>query len=234
MSRAAPRVVAGVDGARRAWVVGYLPLDPQARGWLECHDTFASVRRAVDAAHAEAVGIDMPIGLATGAQRASDAAARARLAGRRSTLFPTPAAAVLHAASHAEAVRVNRDAVGVGISIQAWNLVPQIREVRAAIAPGECDRFVECHPETSFVAMAGRALAPKRSAAGVGQRLAALRPEVAELDELLSAAPQACAIDDVLDALAAAWSARRLALGVAEHLGDEVTDVDGYPQTIIV
>jgi predicted RNase H-like nuclease len=77
-------------------------------------------------------------------------------------------------------------------------------------------------------------MAPKKSAAGVGQRLAALRPQVAELDELLCTAPQACAIDDVLDALAAAWSARRLALGLAERLGDEATDVDGYRQTIVV
>jgi len=111
---------------------------------------------------------------------------RARLGQHRSSLFPTPVEAVLGATSHAEA---NRAAIGVGLSIQAWNLDPGIREVRAAIAPTEGDRFVECHPEMLFVAMAGCPLTSKKTRVGVEERLEALRPDVVDADAALAKRP---------------------------------------------
>jgi predicted RNase H-like nuclease len=226
--------VAGVDGARGGWAIAFLPLESNSPGaWLELHRSFASVRSIVDGNRAVVVGIDMPIGLASSRRRPSDSMARARLGQRRSSLFPTPAEAVLAATSHTEASEANRAAIGVGLSIQAWNLVPGIREVRAAIEPSEGHRFVECHPETSFVAMAGYPLSSKKTRVGVEERLEALRPHVVDTDAVLAKRPAGCGIDDVLDAMAAAWSARRLALGQAERLG-EGTDEAGYSLSIVV
>ena len=227
-------VVAGVDGARGGWAVAFLPLEAHSPGaWLELHQSFASVRSTVDHHRAQVVGIDMPIGLASTRRRPSDSMARARLGQRRSSLFPTPAEAVLSATSHAEASEANRAAIGIGLSIQAWNLVPGIREVRAAIAPTDGDRFVECHPETSFVAMAGHPLTSKKTRVGVEERIEALRPHVVDTDAVLAQRRAGCGVDDVLDAMAAAWSARRMALGQAERLG-EGTDAAGYSLSIVV
>lgn len=232
--RAGEAIVAGVDGARGAWLTALVPLDESAPGTrLELHEDFAGVRECVDRVGALVVAVDMPIGLAEDHPRESDRQARQRLGPRRSSLFPTPSAAVLAASTHREADEANRVACGVGLSIQAWNLVPMIRQVRAAVSPTEIARFVECHPETSFTAMAGEPLPSKKTAAGVGRRLQALRSHIADLDDVLAAAPRRASIDDSLDALAAAWSARRYWRGTSDRLGSG-HDSAGYALSIIV
>lgn len=227
--------VAGVDGARGGWLVatGSVRRDEPLEVRLELGADFADVKRGVDAAGAVAVAVDMPLALPADGVREADRLAREMLGPRRSSLFPTPAAVVLEATSHADAVARHRTVNGKGISVQAWNLVPRVREFRDAVAPGDCPRFFECHPETSFVALAGRPLSSKKSAAGVGERLGVLRPVVAGLDAVLASAPPGCAVDDVLDALVACWSARRAATGTASVLGAGL-DAAGYPLTITI
>ncbi len=128
-------------------------------------------------------------------------------------------------------------------------------------------RAAEVHPELSFAVMAatldtpgsrgrpdGRIAGgeeaipsvpmthPKRYQAGVAERLTLLRPCFAGITEsaVLSplAGPPHPALDDLLDAAAAAWTARRIAAGDAEHLGavDGHIPLDnlGYPLTIVV
>lgn len=224
-----PACVAGVDGARGGWVVVLLDGDDVH---VELCESFSAVRGLVDPRDAAVVAVDMPMGLAETSARSADREARLRLGHRRSTLFPTPARAVLGATTHPEAVERSRAAIGVGISIQAWNLVPRIRELRAAVDPNEADRFVECHPETTFAALAGHPLVPKKTHDGQRARLDVLRAHIdpAALKHPLPGA----ATDDVLDAAAAAISARRLHVGEAEILGDGRCDAAGYPHRIIV
>jgi predicted RNase H-like nuclease len=77
------------------------------------------------------------------------------------------------------------------------------------------DRVFEVHPEVSFWAMAGRHLQhPKWTWAGFWERLHSLRVQGIELPEDAGGASLA-APDDVLDAAAAAWTAWRLARGIA-------------------
>jgi predicted RNase H-like nuclease len=67
------------------------------------------------------------------------------------------------------------------------------------------------------------AFAPKKTARGAGQRIAALSrwlDPAAALGDL----PGGARLDDVLDALAAAWSAQRWACGTAEVLGPGLDD----------
>jgi predicted RNase H-like nuclease len=183
-----------------------------------------------------AVGIDMPIGLAPDGRRAADAAARARLGPRRSSLFPTPPAAVLHATDYPDALARCRAASGVGMSKQAYNLLPKMREVAALVTPDLQPAISEVHPETTFVALGGTPCThPKRTAAGVEERLGLLRADFPTVDELVAPRPSGVATDDVLDALAAAWTARRIALGTAEWLGDaDARDDRGLRLTIAV
>lgn len=256
----APTVV-GVDGSAGAWVAAVLGAGPAPRlRW--CADIDVVVGLAIGVG-ATVIGIDMPIGLPDDAPRPSDRAARALLGPRRSTLFPTPMRTVLDAVDYPDALTRSRAVSGRGLSKQAWNLVPAIRQVRAAALAAHRSggpRFVEVHPETSFTVMAGRPLSPKRTPEGVAERVGALvgalgdtglvaealrdpvglvrRAETAAgaADAQPGDAPAAMGrfgVDDVLDALAAAWSTRRYAMGRATVLGDGV-DADGLPLTLAV
>lgn len=223
-------VVAGADGARSAWVLA--TLTPAGATLEPCAD-FGAVVALVDRVGAIRVGVDMPIALPAEGGRAADTEARALLGRRRSTLFPTPVRAVLDAVDYDDACARSRAASGKAISKQLWHLVPAIREVRDAVTPGD-GRFIEVHPESTFVQLTGGPLPSKKTAAGIGRRLAALRLHVPTLDDVLADAPADCAIDDALDALAAAVSARRHVEGVATVFGaDAGVDPTGHPLRII-
>ena len=84
--------------------------------------------------------------------------------------------------------------------------------------------MIEVHPEISFATLAGQVLDRKKSAAGVGQRVAALltwRPDIADV---LATAPSDVPIDDALDALAALWSAVRWRDGLAQTLPADASE----------
>ena len=84
------------------------------------------------------VGIDIPIGLPDDRVRLTDRLARHRLpAGRKSSVFPTPSRAAVEHRTHPEASAANREALGVGLSVQAFHLVPKILDV---------DRYVRSGP----------------------------------------------------------------------------------------
>jgi predicted RNase H-like nuclease len=223
--------VAGVDGAKGAWVMAVLAGDV-AR--VELIEDFTQVVSAADQLELRCVGVDMPIAFPDTGSRAADAEARSLLGGRRSTLFPTPVAAVLEAVDYRDACCRSRMVNGKAISKQMWNLLPMVRQVRSAIVDSDPDRFVEAHPESTFVQIAGSPLPSKKTAAGVGRRLAALRPFVSNLDDVLAGAPVGCGIDDVLDALAVACSAQRFVRGDAVVFGEgEGCDNAGHPLQIV-
>lgn len=201
---------------------------------VELFDHFAQIVTASEQLGLQCVGVDMPIGFADAGSREADTQARVALGSRRSTLFPTPVAAVLGATDYPDACRRSREVTGKAISKQMWNLLPMVRQLRSAIAGPHLDRFVEAHPESTFVQLAGLALPSKKTAAGVGLRLAALRPFVSNLDDVLAASPAGCGVDDVLDALAAACSAQRFVGGEAVVFGDrDVRDSAGHRLCIV-
>ena len=200
--------VAGVDGTKNGWVAVVLEdgrfaedhvISPIESSFNELHD-------------AEVVAIDVPIGFGP---RAADAEARKFLAGAASTVFSTPSREVLE----------RRYGPGLGISAQAHALGPRIRHV-TNLAPID-DRIREVHPEVSFRAMNdGRPLSyRKKSAGGALERVALLQHHGIHMDELGETAT--APLDDVLDAAAAAWSAERIALGIAETLPASPERVDG-------
>lgn len=217
--------VLGVDGWRGAWA-GAL-LDGRSVTLLALPDVTA----VLAVPDGELIAIDMPIGLSDDAPRACDIAARRLLGRARSSVFPAPLRGVLDCADYADACAVSRTASGKALSVQAWNLVPAIRALDAALGDPPLPYVHEVHPELAFRALDGRVEAPKASARGLAQRMRALQPVMDVLDAL-AAAPAGVPAVDALDACAAAWSARRLAEGVGECVGDGTVDGRGRPMRI--
>lgn len=228
--------VAGVDGCRGGWVVVITGIEPGSPSTVAVVSDIATVIIDLGLGRLAAVGIDMPIGLAADGHRVADAAARRLLGARRSSLFPTPPLQVLGATDYADALASCRGASGKGLSIQAFNLLPKMRELASCIEPSMQPRLSEVHPETSFAVMRGAPCAePKRTPGGSAERRDALREHFADLDDLMQTIPRGAKLDDVLDAFAAAWTARRIATGRALVLGDEdARDERGYWLTINV
>jgi predicted RNase H-like nuclease len=216
--------VLGVDGWQGAWVGARV-----ADGLVTWRQGRFAALLSDDL---DVIGVDIPIGLAERGSRGCDAAARAALGPAASRVFAMPVRAAFSddVTSQAEANILLRAAGEPGISAQAWGLRLAVREVAAHAGDR---RVVEVHPELAFAAMAGHVLPRKKSARGVVARLAALAGWVDAI-AALAQAPERVPVDDCLDALAAAWTAQRVADGTALAYpgSDPVLDRSGRPMVI--
>jgi predicted RNase H-like nuclease len=207
-----------VDGVPGGWVVARV--DTASVTW----SVVGSAAAVLDAtAGCVAVGVDIPLGLPAGAApRACDVACARRLGRARSSVFPAPPRAVLAAHDYDAACAVARRLTDRAISLQTFHIGAKIRDWDALATLPE--QVVEVHPEVSLRTLAPDVdFAPKKTARGAGQRIAALSRWV-DAAAALGDLPRGARLDDVLDALAAAWSAARWAAGTAEVLGAEVDD----------
>lgn len=221
-------VVLGADGSPgNGWVVAEVRDGARVRwhGVVGAGELLA-LAAALDA---DAVAVDVPVGLPEQGLRRCDALARERLrGGGASSVFAAPVRSALGFRTYAEA----RPALP-SLSAQTFALVERIRdvdEVLRAAGPGVHDLVAECHPEVSLRALTGRVLPRKKSAPGALQRLRALE---AVLGPVPVDAPAGAGLDDALDALACAWTAGRWLRGAAEVLGDDL-DATGTPMRIVV
>src|SRR5215213_8512556 len=115
--------VLGVDGWRSVWV-GAL-LDGRSVTLL----VLPNAPAVLTVPDVEVIGIDMPIGLSDDGVRVCDVAARRRLPGAASSVFPAPVRPVLAALSYAEACAVSIRARGKSLSLQTFGLLPSIRSL---------------------------------------------------------------------------------------------------------
>jgi predicted RNase H-like nuclease len=178
----------------------------------------------------EMVCIDIPIGLPRllpEGGRACDRAARGLLKPtRHASVFTAPPRGVLEARSFEEANELHRahSEGEVGMSKQAFALLPKIAEVDDLMTPKLQRRVAEVHPELSFMELnAGEPLAyAKLGAAGLLSRMRLLT-EVGLTAGLEDAADRMgkAGLDDLLDATVAAWTARRMCLGLAARIPDQ-------------
>lgn len=170
----------------------------------------------------DTIAIDIPIGLLDAGARACDVEARRRLGPRRASVFPAPARPMLSAATYSDALAIG------GLSKQAFNLIPKIRDVDAHMTPRRQRRVVEAHPELGFAMLLGRpCAAPKRTPEGLAERRAAVSISVER-------PPPGAKWDDVLDACALIPTARRVRDGSAERLGDGARDAKGLRCEIVL
>ncbi|MDN5930037.1 MAG: DUF429 domain-containing protein [Pseudonocardia sp.] len=210
--------IAGVDGVPGGWVVARV-----TGGRVEWSVVPSAAAVLSVTAGCAAVGVDIPLGLPVGgARRACDDEAARALGRARSSVFPAPPREVLAAADHTSACAVSRLLTGRAISLQSFHIGPKILDWDAVV-----DRpahVVEVHPELAMRHLAPDVdFAPKKTARGSGQRIAALHRWL-DVPAALADLPAGARLDDVLDALAAAWSAQRFATGAAELLGTETDD----------
>lgn len=236
--------VAGVDGVSGGWVMAVTDVAGGSPVEFSVWTTLGDLWTEAGSRRLLVVAVDMPAGLPGAEKREADVEARRLLGARRSSLFWTPPLCVLDAAEHAEANRRSWEETGRGLSAQAFNLMPKIRELRETLAPDDfapsaLPRAVEVHPESSFVRLAGEPMSEsKRVHAGHRQRLATLAGAFPNIALAAVSAPPAGpprpGLDDLLDAAAAAWTARRIVAGTAECLGAGRHDETGYPMHIWV
>lgn len=217
----------GVDGTRGRWVAIALDRAGQLLG-AAVHGGLSEVLAAYGGA--DAFGIDVPLGMPESGPRAADAAARLALGPRRATLFMTPPRAVLEAPTYAEARARATKLTGKSISAQSYALRHNVLEADGLRGD---PRVFEVHPELAFRAMAGRVLLTgKRTWNGASERRDLLAAEGVELPSSLGDAG-AVPVDDVLDAAAAAWSARRIATGVAGRVPD-APELDDHSRPVAI
>jgi predicted RNase H-like nuclease len=217
---------AGVDGCPGGWIVVLAavaadtgrPVEMVSRLCTAFVDVLALPERPVS------IAVDMPIGLldrAVPGGRACDREARALLGRpRASSVFSPPTRKALAARCYAEVAALN----GAGMSKEAFNILPKIREVDASIDPGWQDTVVEAHPELAFLGFAGRPmLHNKRTPGGRRERMWLLRQILGKVcvDPVRVRAEHGLSrvgVDDVLDACALAIVAGRRWRKVAQRL----------------
>lgn len=218
--------VIGVDAALGQWVAVTL-----VDGSFYAASLYSDARSFVEAAgDAAVIAVDIPIGAPDAAERQAEGLARSLIGGRRSSVFSTPVHAALLASEYPEALRISNVAWGKGISKQAYGLRHRILDVEPI---ARADRRIhEVHPEVSFRHLNGAPLAHSKKTWN-GQML---RTELLASVGVVLPADLGVAgtvpVDDVLDAAVAAWSADRIAKGVAVSLPDPPEMIRGIPAAI--
>lgn len=204
--------LAGVDGCKGGWVA----VEGQPGGKAVSCRRVARLTELL-ASTPDIIAVDVPIGLLDTGARKCDREARRILGPRRNSVFPAPLRPMLQANSHAEASAIRSQIEHKRVSIQAWGIIPKIREADELLTenPSRQEMVREVHPEVSFYFMNfERPMAhAKKKAAGKDERLALLRKSYGELiDDILDErANLGCEYDDIIDAFAAFWSAERVA-----------------------
>lgn len=179
------------------------------------------------------IAADMPIGLPELPGRECERMTRKRVGPRRSSVFSAPLRGMLAFAAYEDANAYGK-ARGAGLSKQAWNITPKIRELDALVTPYLQSRLVEGHPELAFTRLGGQACAhAKRTPDGKRERLRLLKKHGVGAADLLRAARatypsrRVFADDDLLDACALALTAEACLDGKAWRMGDGARDARG-------
>ena len=219
----------GVDACKTGWIAVVLG----DRKHPDAHYMPTIDVLSVLATDADAIAIDIPIGLPTGGAREADVLAREFLGARRNSVFLTPVREAIEAQTHALASRAAIARTGTGISQQAYSLRRKILEVERWLPSSPCPVF-EVHPEVSFAVLLGApARASKKTWAGMIERRHALEAAGLSVDEVDGIAAVRASADDMLDAAVAAWSAARIARGGARSFPEPPQlDAAGKPVAI--
>jgi predicted RNase H-like nuclease len=234
------RTLVGIDGCPDGWLGVVEDGSGDLRAFVR--PDFAEVVASLP--EDALLAIDVPIGLSESGPRICDREARALLGPpRASSVFPAPVRGVLGLPSYEEASEAHRRIDGRGMSRQAYGIAHKIGEVDAVLRSGPPalrERVVEVHPEVSFCLWnEGRAMRhAKKRPDGADERralVASAWPGATErLTAQLDAAGRRYGADDLLDALAALWTARRVAAGTARTLPENPpSDRFGLPMRIV-
>ena len=213
---ASARTFIGIDGCRAGWFCVTLH---EGDGW-SCRVAPDAYALGALVTEVDSVLIDIPIGLPDSGLdgRLCDREARQLLGrGRAASVFSAPARRTLAADNYPDALETNRKTTGRGLSKQAWNIVPKIREIDTLLGDNRALQGVlrECHPELCFWALNGKQAMHfnKKKAQGQQQRLRVLERYLPQCQALFEQAcseflRRAVARDDIIDAMVCAVTAR--------------------------
>lgn len=220
--------LAGIDGCRAGWIA--VIRDGAA---LETRIVSSDDDLIALFSQCAVAAVDIPIGLAERGARACDVHARRFVRNRAASVFPAPLRPLIHVHDYAQANRVARELQGKGISKQGFMLYPKVAQIDRLLQrhPELRGRVYEIHPEVSFTMWNGGAPieASKHSREGIEARRALALRHFGEVPP----PPRGAREDDLLDAMAALWTAERIAAGRAQELGDAHKDVTGLPMRIV-
>ena len=223
----------GVDWASGLWITVTLGDDISITTYPSILNVWHDHKQS-----AEAILVDIPIGLPESGTRACDRAAKSMLKDRSNTIFSVPGRDVVEIDDYCDAKEANDDSLGS----QSWWLFPRIREVDVFLQEvnGAINRIYESHPEVCFAVLAGEPIQSKNSEAGVDDRVALLKALDedlhAEIREFVTERRDDAAwhhhiskgrIDDVVDAAVLAGTAAKL--GLTER--DTPADYPALPET---
>lgn len=214
-------VLVGVDGTRQGWLAAWM------RDGAVALQGFRGLDQLLAELRPQLVAIDMPIGLprthAPGG-RACEIEGR-RMTRRGSSFFSTAPRDIVETewSSYHDALAAMRARHAAGISQQSYAILPKMREVDAIVRAVGQERIIEVHPELSFFCLAGRPLdgGNKKQEAGQRLRRTLLEAEFGPLPVLDAGSRGRAGVggmDDRLDAVAALWTAGRVAAGQAIRL----------------
>ncbi|SHE29546.1 Predicted nuclease (RNAse H fold) [Psychroflexus salarius] len=123
----------------------------------------------------EFVFIDIPIGLSSANfKRTLDQKLRQKLKGKTSSVFTPPCREALKKITYREANQSNKEITGKGLSIQAYNIGPKIKEVDQLILSNKFNcEYYEVHPELCFKYLnnGNTVLSKKSTVEGAEERL---------------------------------------------------------------
>jgi predicted RNase H-like nuclease len=217
---------AGVDGCPGGWIVVLAGMSTSTERPVQMSSRLCAAFEQVLALPEcpLSIAVDMPIGLlerAAPGGRSCDREARAVLGRpRASSVFSPPTRKALVARRYEEVAALN----GAGMSKEAFNILPKIREVDALMDAALQDTVVEAHPELAFLGFAGRPMRhSKRTVEGRRERMTLLRRVLGKVcvDPVRERAEHGLSrvgLDDVLDACALAVVADRRRRGLARCL----------------
>ncbi|WP_214892331.1 DUF429 domain-containing protein [Exiguobacterium sp. H66] len=156
--------VTGIDAAKAGWVAVSIE---------EGQFSYQIVEHLDQLENSDVLYIDMPIGLETDTRRTVDQLLRNELKpGRTSSVFNAPLVSALDACDYATANAQSKQAAGLGLSKQAWYLLPKIQEARSNYRDG----MYESHPEVCFARLTGHpARHNKKTVQGIKERTELLR-----------------------------------------------------------
>lgn len=205
----------GLDGCRAGWIA--ISLDNEDAGYwlLESDNELADYFEEYDR-----IFIDVPIGLEEEKYvRECDEKLRDRLGPEyKASVFNPPLRPALYAPTYAEASMTSFEITGKKISIQAWNITPNIRAVDQLLANnGDFkEKVFESHPELLFQILNGGSsiLQKKATKKGLRHRLELLKNQSKYADDFFRDIKEEYRRnqvdeDDIVDAMVLALFAKR-------------------------
>lgn len=229
----------GIDGCRAGWIA--ISLDEENAGYwlLESNQEFKDYLEEYDR-----IFIDVPIGLTDEeyVRKCDDELRDVLGPDYQASVFNPPIRPALHSPTYAEASMTSYETTGKKISIQAWNITPNIKIVDQYLQNDEAlrEKVFESHPELLFRILNGNnsILQKKATKKGLRHRLGLLKKQSKFADDFFRDIKEEYRRnqvdeDDIVDAMSLALFALRSIEGDMKTLPDNPpTDSTGLPMAI--